>query len=235
MDHYIYNPSNYCIKEQTEVNSDNNTHYTWYTYPVDYNIDPYILMQSNNMLTPIIEKSEYVGSNPTCAIKTNYNSFGSNVLGYSLIKPSLIQAKTGTNSYENRIAFNQYDSIGNPIYLTKDSITNIVYLWGYNKTYPVTKIEGATLDQVKLAMGGSIPNLGNSGLSTSQITNLKSQLPNAMVTTYTYFPLIGMATVTDPKGVTTSYTYDTFSRLKDILNDDGNILNDYKYHYSTQQ
>ncbi len=56
-------------------------------------------------------------------------------------------------------------------------------------------------------------------------------LPNAMVSTYTYDPLIGITSMTDPKGYTMYYTYDDLNRLKTIKDQQGNILSENEYHY----
>ena len=52
-----------------------------------------------------------------------------------------------------------------------------------------------------------------------------------MITTYTYIPLIGVSTITDPKGNTMTYTYDSFGRLQNVKDKDGNILSENEYHY----
>lgn len=54
---------------------------------------------------------------------------------------------------------------------------------------------------------------------------------NSEITTYTYKPLIGLTSTTDPKGMTTYYEYDSFQRLKYIKDQNGNILKSYDYHY----
>ncbi len=53
----------------------------------------------------------------------------------------------------------------------------------------------------------------------------------AVITTYTYNPLIGMTSETDPNGKTTYYEYDDFGRLKCIKDHKGNVLKQMDYHY----
>jgi YD repeat-containing protein len=67
-------------------------------------------------------------------------------------------------------------------------------------------------------------------------------LPNTLVTTYTYKPLVGMLTSTDPSGITAYYDYDDFGRLKETYIYKDNIiapankqtLQKYEYHYHNQ-
>lgn len=234
---FLYNPNNYCISKQTETNSDGKTHYTEFTYPVDYTEAPYNAMRSYNVLNPVVEKTEYYGATLKQAIKNVYANFGGSASGYPLFKPSVIQAKIGANNYENRICFNNYDVYGNPLYLTKDDADKVVYIWGYNKQYPVAKIEGATYDEVKAALGGTIPDLGSGALTATQISTLRGNLSSALVTTYTYRPLVGMTSATAPNGVTTYDEYDTFNRLKRtyiIENGTEKTVQSYDYHYQGQ-
>jgi YD repeat-containing protein len=65
----------------------------------------------------------------------------------------------------------------------------------------------------------------------SRINNLRSTLPNAQVTTYTYIPLVGMSSVTDPNGNAMHYEYDAAGRLKHIRDKDNNIVKSYAYNY----
>ena len=53
-----------------------------------------------------------------------------------------------------------------------------------------------------------------------------------MVTTFTYKPLVGKATMTDPNGFITYYEYDPFGRLKTVKDHWGNIVQEYSYHYA---
>ena len=58
---------------------------------------------------------------------------------------------------------------------------------------------------------------------------------DAQMTTYTYEPLVGMTSQTDPSGRTTYYDYDSFQRLEGIKDQDGNILKAFCYNYAGQQ
>jgi hypothetical protein len=53
----------------------------------------------------------------------------------------------------------------------------------------------------------------------------------AQMTTYTYDPQIGLTSVTDAKGESSYYEYDTFNRLKNIKDQYGNIIQSYDYNY----
>jgi len=58
---------------------------------------------------------------------------------------------------------------------------------------------------------------------------------NSQITSYTYDPLIGITSVTDPRGYTMYYGYDAFNRLKTVKDADGNMVSENKYHYKNQQ
>lgn len=54
---------------------------------------------------------------------------------------------------------------------------------------------------------------------------------DAFMTTYTYNPLMGMTSETDPNGKTTFFEYDKFQRLRLLRDQDGNIIKTYEYKY----
>lgn len=56
----------------------------------------------------------------------------------------------------------------------------------------------------------------------------------ALMTTYTYEPLVGMTSSSDPNGLTTFYDYDGYGRLKLVRDQDRNILSSYCYNYAGQ-
>ncbi|MDP2159727.1 MAG: DUF6443 domain-containing protein, partial [Flavobacterium sp.] len=143
--------------------------------------------------------------------------------------PESISVKKAANTTETRIRFIQYNSYGKPLELKQEHGSSIVYLWGYNQAYPIAKIENATYAQVTAALGTTSISEAN----LSAINNLRSNagFDAAMITTYTYEPLKGLASITDPRGYTTSFTYDPFGRLEFAKDANQNILNKYEYYY----
>jgi hypothetical protein len=218
-------------KQTTSTSTSGKNKITQYTYPFNYSTAPYTTMVGLNNVTPVIEQSEYSGTNFLQATRTNYDFFQSN----TIIAPSSVDLKTGSNDYETRLVYGAYDNMANLQYLVKDGTTKTIYLWSYNKQYPVAKIEGLTYSQLlNYYPQTSVDNLANTANpSADQLTAIRTALASqsALVTTYTYKPLVGMVTATDARGATTNYTYDTFNRLYLARNDDKNIVGRYRYGY----
>jgi YD repeat-containing protein len=182
----------------------------------------------------------------------NWDVNGDGIVNSSdkIVLPKDIQTLKGEydasdNILEDRIVYDQYDDNGNPLEVKKADGTSIVYIWGYNKEYPVAKIENATYSQISSQVANlqsksdadndrTIGNNGNEGALRTALNTLRNSISDAMVTTYTYDPLIGVTSVTDPKGYTTYYEYDNFNRLKRLKDADGNILSENDYHYKGQ-
>ncbi len=153
---------------------------------------------------------------------------------------------TTENPLEDRIQYHRYDNNGNPIELSKANGTNIVYIWGYQNQYPIAKIENATYAQVvgyaedlQIKSNQDNDHCKSSTCKEEVLRNalqeLRDGLPNAMVSTYTYDPLIGVTSMTEPNGYTTYYKYDGFNRLDHIADADGKVLKKYNYNYKDER
>lgn len=139
-----------------------------------------------------------------------------------------------SKGFEEDVTVTEYTSNGNPREVVDRSGIYTTYVWGYNDRYLKAEIKNARLSTVNSALSALSGNVD--GLRTH------SSLTNAMVTTWTYLPLVGVTCQTDPSGVSTYYDYDGLGRLKEVYRYQGNvmsaankrILNQYTYHTKTK-
>jgi hypothetical protein len=68
----------------------------------------------------------------------------------------------------------------------------------------------------------------------AEIDELRLYPKNALMMTYTYYPLIGITSGCDSKNYTSYYVYDGLGRLQYVKDADGNILKTYEYHLQGQ-
>jgi len=160
---------------------------------------------------------------------------------YSGGRPSVVKTNTGpSGEFENKLYYHRYNSYSKPACVSYEGGPYTVYIWGYNNQYLLAAIENASYDDVEQLMGGSaaIDSIGRRSIplpgEIAMINNLRSSRPEAMVTTYTYKPLVGITSETDPSGRTIFYEYDSFGRLMRIKDENGKIIEDYKYNYAGQ-
>jgi YD repeat-containing protein len=65
----------------------------------------------------------------------------------------------------------------------------------------------------------------------SRIDNVRIRPADSEMTSYTYNPVIGITSLSDPSHVTTYYAYDAFGRLSAIKDSDSKTVKSYEYHY----
>jgi YD repeat-containing protein len=100
----------------------------------------------------------------------------------------------------------------------------------YNFSYYMKQGSIWTLQQSTV----TVPTGGSYTLTTlpGQVDDIRFHPVNARMTTYTYDPLWGMTSSTDPNNKTTYYKYDSFGRLEVIKDNDLNVVKKFKYHYN---
>jgi hypothetical protein len=248
---YTYDNKNQ-VSKISETNSSGNLIETSFLYPYNLsstNYNTYSGMVNRNMLTPVVEKLVKNNGNPISLNKTEYKWINTpNPTSYFQSTYAIDKVKQSISGeyldLEDIVLFHSYDQYSNPTEVSKKDGTRISYIWGYNGKYLLAKIENASQPNFDNATQGFtiIPaNLmadaitaSNSGTEANLITALnalRTNLPNAMVTTFTYKPLVGVSTITDVKGDITKYYYDNSNRLQFVKDKDGNVLNENVYHY----
>jgi len=149
------------------------------------------------------------------------------------------------------VSYDVYDDKGNPVQITAfpdagsgGVSTTIIY--GYNKTLPIAKIEGAKLPDIPSNLITAIVNASNEDANATPaqeeakeqalITALNmfkndSALQSFMITCYTYNPLVGVTTTIPPNGLMELYKYDSFNRLLKVVDVNGNTVKEHLYNY----
>ena len=158
--------------------------------------------------------------------------------------------------YKKQASYHDYDDNGNILEFSKENDIHTAFIWSYNGTYPVVKgenIDHATLNKaVKAAvaslsgnyqdlndlmdamtgeMNGGPSNLRHIWKDFNESLRNNTSLSNAMITTFTYDPLIGMTSQTDPVGKAAYFEYDDFGRLESVKDSNEEIVKTYEYNY----
>jgi len=248
---HSYDPrlANYEIASTRQTNSDGAIQKTYYKYPKDFSsTEPYRKMIQLNMISTVTEQIDSVNNKFIQSVKPEYREFGSGI-----IAPASVTVKNGANASETEITYSGYDSRGNILSVYKRNGINEAFIWGYGQTLLTAKMENIAYTAVESNSGlkGYLTQLENfSSLKEAADRdrlqtlnqNIRNSLPaNVLATTYTYMPLVGMTSSTNPSGVTTYYDYDSFGQLQDvyIMEDKGGVktkksFNTYTYNYSNR-
>lgn len=243
------NDSHFQLTSSSQTNSKGDQIINSYTYPLDYsnvNADNAIISMKGTafMHSKVISNNTSIQKSGT----TNKVLIGSTINKFQLINGKVLQKEvaaleitsgiveppylpvlnTYPTGYKSKIQYDLFDAEGNVLQVSKVNDIKESYIWGYNKQYPVAQVVGAAHVNASSFIKQSI--LDNP-LSTdldigTELNKIRIGLANtkALVTTYTYKPLVGMTSQTDPNNRTTYYSYDAFNRLKLILDQNGKII-----------
>lgn len=178
-------------------------------------LNAFQLLEQQNRLNVPIQVNNYIEENGISYFinkerKLFYNNF-------NLILPEKIQNSKGNNSFKNEIIFSDYDYKGN---LTEVSLFN------GSKTRYFYNARGQVIAKIENYKSSNIePQLGS-------LCYYQEAYPESIVTTIEYDPVSHKIIATrDSNCKTTTYHYDSFNRLEFIKDEDGNLLQEYKYHY----
>lgn len=235
IENFEYNFSNKKLSKASMINSLGEVLTTNYFYDTDWD--------SKNRIG-VLKKTESKNGNTVLETKdiTYANTIGAS--GNAAWLPKTISTSKGTNALESKVQFLKYDLYNNPLEAKLEKGTSVCYIWGYNFSQPIAVIENITYSAINLQKITDAQVTSDLAASTDaqfftknlslagKLEALRTSLPaNAMMTAYIYKPLVGVVTMIDARGYKTYYSYDGFGRLKDVKDNEGNLLseNDYRY------
>ncbi len=235
-DYFYENPNQVALTRTESLDSRGLLMKITYKYPHDLagSGAVYDSMVARNKIAPVVEKREFQAGTLLSQVKTNFGLLYAN----TIINPTLVQTAQYNNPLVTQLSYDLYDNKGNILQYTSKSGVPNSYVWGYNQTYPVAKIIGASYSDVLLALGQTdqqlsyLQNLNDNALLTELDklrNNLKTIRPFAQVATYTFIPLVGMSSERDANNNATYYEFDSSNRLKRIKDKDGNIIKEFDY------
>ncbi|MCV9387440.1 RHS repeat domain-containing protein [Reichenbachiella ulvae] len=240
------------IVKEEHSSSSGGTQAISYRYSEDYAGGALTGLIGRNMVGVPIETFRWVNDRITGASAV---SFDEDELPSDFYSLEIVNPLDNFSGSSNGVSFDAYELKAS--ILTRDAGGNVTsqqmanntvtsFIWGYNSKYPVAKVEGANYSEIS-SYASNIQSKSNLDDDTCQGTTgcdeanlraalnaLRNGVSGAMVTTYTYDPLVGMTSQTDSNGRTTYYEYDDFGRLERVIDDEGNPVSAYEYNYKNQ-
>ncbi|MCK4700573.1 MAG: hypothetical protein KAT38_09570, partial [Bacteroidales bacterium] len=113
-------------------------------------------------------------------------------------------------TYVLKTTFDKYDEYSNLLQFHRKDDIFYSFNWDDQNNYPIAEI-----------------------VNSEHRTELTGYPEEARITRYTYQPLVGIGSVTDPNNVSTYYTYDPMGRLTTIFDQDHHIIKQTDYSYKS--
>jgi len=230
---YLYDPTYSLLTSVKMTGSQGKIKQQLIKYPFNYSDAVSIGMINKNLKGIPVEKISLIDNKVIAASRTEYKDTLSTYLpsktySFNSTVPQVLTAYS--NFYKNDYTFTKYNSKGKLLEFLNPDKTFTSYLWDNLSLYPIAVIKNATYTQSLAAFNG-FDFSGIGSVNSSKELVVRTNLPNSMVNTYTYKPLVGMTSKTDPRGVTEYYEYDIYQRLKAIIDQAKNVTSSMDYHY----
>lgn len=161
---------------------------------------------------------------------------------------SLPEYQGTANEYRvNKIDFTVYKKFSNRVFPHKSYTYNFPkpYIYGTVGYYTVIDPGPELISTMNYNAQGLLSSvLSRDGITSNYLYDAQGYLTSKTInpgvvgmeqtTTYTYKPLVGVETVTDPTNETITNVYDSRNRLYYVMDSDENIIKRYRYNYGNE-
>lgn len=233
-----FKDSNFQTEKSINFDSNNNKLITENYYLSDLpNVANYNLFIDENLTEKVLKSKAYFNSDLIKEDEMIYTPFNNFILFQK------IQSKKGSQDSNINHQITKYNLIKKPLEVVFDGGKTVSYIFAYHHTLPVAKLENIAYDQIPSNLIAAIQQATDATNYNEQNvvnalnalrTSTDANMQKAMITTYVHKPLVGVTKITDPKGDTQTFLYDTFNRLKEVRDKDNNLLQESEYWYRTQ-
>lgn len=147
------------------------------------------------------------------------------------------------SDYRNGILNTQtnmkYDAVQSRVSTKENHFQPTTVIYGYGNSIPIAEVENADYETVVSVLGGqaTVNNFTSIVAPTeTQVNNFlaplrsSSSLANALVTSYTHEPMVGVKSKKDPLGTILIYEYDGLQRLERVRDHNSKIIDEYQYN-----
>jgi hypothetical protein len=161
--------------------------------------------------------------------------------GLTAYKPMCFVVDGNSTSYrmvaddrmKTDVRYTRYDGKCNLLETEGRDGVRTSYLWD-NKGNNIIAVANNMSYDALMGIAGTVPNTTNEVSMLAYLQGLRSKLSTspAFLSTYTYHPLVGLTSATNPQGITTLFRYDPMGRLSHVLEKDKVVANYYYSYYN---
>lgn len=222
------------LQSDSLLNSDGTKTVNIYTYPFDYDDEPYLQMCTSHYISPKVSSTSVTDF--IAKTLTNTYAWTSYNIPYIKKQNTIYRGTVTKKNYEVLTV----DPYGNPVEIIENG-RHTVLLWSQYGQLLIAHIDNMTLSQL---MGASSIDPLAMSLHTKKdvdyntLRSLRSMFPEALFDIYTYKNDLQLESHESPNGLYTKYLYDDSGRLHkkgyaSSYDDQTNskILNVYDYRY----
>ena len=203
---YTYSPQHLSMIVSETENSDSSILKTNLYYPEDIdNPTTAINELINRHINSLIKSETFNNGNRIRGKQLQYKIFQDPVR----VLPYQAEELEG-KAYVLKTTFDKYDEYSNLLQFHREDDIYQSFNWDDQNNYPIAEI-----------------------VNSEHYTGLTGYPEEARITRYSYKPLIGIESVTDPNDVSTYYTYDLMGRLTTIFDQDHHIIKQTDYSYKS--